>query len=182
MTSQAEQTLNLFDANGETAALRRLLDLASSPPPSFQLELPDGSAVSRNPETGSYTFHWNGIAKFRRQHSPVIFNWPDGGAVLNCMLLDFEKEATPEGHQWPSRGDDPLITVEEAEDICPELHHLLKLELDILDPPDSLWEDLDNQVQLMAQQLADRLEPHHREQLLKTAKRKILAAAAANRQ
>ena len=127
MTTIAQQTLLLFDTRGETAALRHILDQPQFHSRRQERErrfiLNDGSSVSRNPETGDYTFSWpegREQRQERRQENPaVIFTYPSAHTVLWTMLLDIETRATPHGYEPPSRGDDPLITIKEAEAICP---------------------------------------------------------------
>ena len=183
MTTIAQQTLLLFDTRGETAALRHILDqpqfLSRRQERERRFILNDGSTVSRNPETGAYTFSWPEGQERRleqRQENPaVIFTYPSAHTVLHTMLLDIETQATPHGYEPPSRGDDPLITIKEAEAVCHGLPALLKAELDRFDPPDQLWEDLDNQVQIIAHHLAGSIEPDQLNRLTALAGERIAA-------
>ena len=162
MTSQAEAALREFDSRGETAALRRIIELFQESP---GLILPDGSAVACDPATGVYRFIRPEGPESRRPNPPAIFVWPDAETVVESMLLQLETQATPEGLELPSRGDDPNLTFEEAGALCPRLPEYLQLEIDCCDPPDSLWESLDDQTQTMAEQLAQRLTPQERDRL-----------------
>lgn len=184
MTSQTQRALQIFDTEGEAAALRHLIDRSDCIIYRHQgrrrFTLPDGSTVSRDRAARTYTFAWPDGRQERTEQPPALFTSPDAESVLHCMLLDIETRATPHGAELPSRGDAPLVTIQEAEAVCPQLRHLLKLEMDCLDPPDDFWEAMDDQVQLMARQLHARLNPVQAQLLLNLTARKAQNAHSRN--
>lgn len=69
---QSQKALQLFDTEGETAALRYILDShtqLSSGAGARLFELPDGSAVTRDSRTGEYRFLWTAGEARRSEQS-----------------------------------------------------------------------------------------------------------------
>lgn len=67
---QSQKALQLFDTEGETAALRYILDSHtqhSAGANARLFELPDGSAVTRDSQTGEYRFLWTAGEAHRRE-------------------------------------------------------------------------------------------------------------------
>ena len=156
MPSQAEHALHRFDAAGEAAALRYVIDHATPVPyrRGTSFLLPDGSTVARLREKRGYEFSWPGGQATRNEQSKTLFPWPDSNAVIHSMMQAIEKRITPEGQELPSRGDDPFVSPEEALSICPELEERAESEIAAMEPPEDLWETMDE----LAQRTAGNLE------------------------
>ena len=121
----SQEALILYDTEGETAALRYILDHVEEPPDRGHnvnlFRLPDGSAVARDSEKRGYVFYWPAGEASRSEQTPPDYPY-DAVSAINFLLSRIEQQAG-------GIGDSPL-TAQDAIRLVPRLGELAKEETD----------------------------------------------------